>query len=300
MSAEAYKQWFKDSARRLRRGSLAPADRFAALKRAEQIRAAMRRSEREAFPAKISDRCPLDPQVLGVLERDGYKAEKLIFQTRPGVYATATCYVPTTGKKPFPAVLGVHGHWSGARRDPVVQARCIGLAKHGFVCLTLDAWGAGERGTTAGQNEYHGGLNGASLWPVSTPLHGLQLWDNVRALDYLQSRPDVDGLKLGCTGASGGGNQTTYLTAFDTRIQCGVPVCSVGTFESYLDTACCVDEVLLEGLEYAEEGDLLGIVAPRALMVVTASRDSFHFGPIASGQALDRAREYFKVFGARI
>jgi dienelactone hydrolase len=233
--------------------------------------------------------------VLGVLERDGYRVERMLLQTRPGCYATATAYIPTRGAGPFPAVLCVHGHWAGARRDPVVQSRCIGLAKLGFVAFTLDAWGAGERGTQIGQNEYHGGLLGASLWPAGTPLHGLQLFDNVRALDYLQSRADVDPKRLGCTGASGGGNQTTYLSAFDERVQCAVPVCSVGTFESYLSTACCVDEVLMGGLTFAEEGDLLGSIAPRALMVITAAKDVYHFAPEASAKALDRAKPYFRA-----
>lgn len=281
----------------MREGDVPPRTPAETARRAQQIRRRMRAAEGEALLPK-ENQAPLDAQVLGVLERDGYRVERLVFQTRPGCCATANTYVPAGKKGPFPAVLCVHGHWAGARRDPVVQARCIGLAKLGFFVLTLDAWGAGERGTRPGQNEYHGGLLGASLWPVGTPLHGLQLNDNVRALDYLQSRPEVDGSRIGCTGASGGGNQTTQISAFDERIRCAVPVCSVGTFASYLDTASCVDEVLDGALAFAEEGDLLGMVAPRALMVITASQDSYHFGPKASAEALERARPYFQSHGA--
>jgi len=293
--AEHLSTWFLDNWARLRGSDSPPATREEARRRAREIRKRIREAEQDALPAK---KCPLDPQVLGVLERDGYRVERLIFQTRPGCYATSTVYVPTGLKGRIPAVLNVHGHWAGARRDPVVQSRCIGLAKLGFVTLTLDAWGAGERGTQQGRNEYHGGLLGASLWPVGTPLHGLQLWDNIRALDYLQTRPEVEGKRLGCTGASGGGNQTTYLSAFDERVRCAVPVCSVGTYRDYLKIACCVDEVLLGGLTFAEEGDLLGIVAPRPLMVITASRDAYHFGPVSSGEAVDRARGYFRAHSA--
>ncbi len=292
-AVDRLKNWYLDAARALRESDPAPRSTQEASRRGAEIRARILVAE-GTWPA---EKAPLQPEVLGTLERDGYRIEKLIFQTRVGCYATASCYVPTRGKAPFPAVLCVHGHWPGARRDPVVQSRCVGLAKLGFVALTLDAWGAGERGTEIGQNEYHGGLLGASLWPIGTPLHGLQLYDNIRALDYLQSRRDVDGQRLGCTGASGGGNQTTYLSAFDERIQCAVPVCSVGTFTSYLTAACCVDEVLLGGLTFAEEGDLLGMVAPRALMVITASRDVPHFGPTIAAQALDRARPYFHAHG---
>ncbi|MFN3648468.1 MAG: alpha/beta hydrolase family protein [Armatimonadota bacterium] len=291
--AVGLRSWIDATARRLRAGQNPPATRAEALRLASRVREQMRRAEGE-WPR---EKAPLRPELLGTLERNGYRIEKLIFQTRPGCCATAHAYVPA-GRGPFPAVLCVHGHWQGARRDPTPQARCIGLAKLGFFVLTLDAWGAGERGTEPGVNEYHGGLLGASLWPVSTPLHGLQLYDNVRALDYLESRPEVDRRRIGCTGASGGGNQTTYLSAFDPRVRCAVPVCSVGTFESYLRAACCVDEVLRGGLTFAEEGDLLGMVAPRALMVITASKDVYHFGPEAARTALDRARPAFAAHEA--
>jgi dienelactone hydrolase len=291
--SETYQQWLKDTAHRLSTGHPIPSTAAEARSRAAEIR----RKIAEAEGSWPRDKAPLDPQVRGTLQRDGYRVEHLIFQTRAGCYATSSVYVPTSSPGPFPAVLCVHGHWRGARRDPVVQSRCIGLAKLGFVALTLDAWGAGERGSQIGSNEYHGGLLGSSLWPVGTPLHAMQLYDNVRALDYLQSRPDVIPGKIGCTGASGGGNQTTYISAFDERIQCAVPVCSVGTFESYLTTASCVDEVLLGGLTIAEEGDLLGMVAPRWLMIVTATRDAYHFGPGPSGEAFKRAQGWFRAQG---
>jgi cephalosporin-C deacetylase-like acetyl esterase len=294
--AESLHRWFIDRARKLRGGDELPRSPAEARTRGTAIRRRMQEAERAAYDASALS-LPFEPQVLKVLDRDGYRVENLIFQTRPGCFVTANTYLPATGSGPYPAVLCVHGHWAGARRDPVVQSRCIGLAKLGFVVLTLDAWGAGERGTKVGTNEYHGGLLGASLWPVGTPLHGLQLFDNVRALSYLQSRPEVDGKRLGCTGASGGGNQTTFLSAFDERIRCAVPVCSVGTWEDYLSAACCVDEVLADGLTFAEEGDLLGMVAPRALMVITASRDVYHFAPESAGRALQRARGYFSAHG---
>src|SRR4051812_21046451 len=87
--------------------------------------------------------CPLEPRVLGTLKRDGYRVEKLIFQTRPGVWMTANAYVPD-GEGKRPAILMVHGHWRGARVDPVVQSRCIGACKLGFFVLAVDAFGAGE------------------------------------------------------------------------------------------------------------------------------------------------------------
>src|SRR5204863_4850744 len=139
------------------------------------------------------------------------------------------------------------------------------------------AFGAGERYTSPAAGTYHGALYGSTLWPVGLTLSGVQVEDNRRAVDYLRGRPEVDGERLGVTGASGGGNQTMYAGALDERLQAVVPVCSVGTYQAYLSAACCVCEVLPGGLRMAEEGDVLALVAPRALMVVNATMDSFNF-----------------------
>ena len=89
--------------------------------------------------------CGLAPRQVGEIRRDGYRVEKIVFETRPGVLMTANAYVPDRKGK-LPAVLCVHGHWKGAKQDPVPQSRCIGLAKLGFFVLAVDAFGAGERG----------------------------------------------------------------------------------------------------------------------------------------------------------
>ncbi|HVS37722.1 MAG TPA: alpha/beta hydrolase family protein [Gemmataceae bacterium] len=114
--------------------------------------------------------CDLEPKIVGVLQRDGYRIEKLLFQSRPDVWVTAHTFVPEKTKGKVPAVLAVHGHWAWARRDPVVQARCLGLVKLGFFVLALDAFGAGERHPTPGKGAYHGALLGASLWPAGQTL----------------------------------------------------------------------------------------------------------------------------------
>jgi len=171
--------------------------------------------------------CPLEPKSHGELKRDGYRVEKITFQTRPGIRMTANLYLPDKKGK-LPAILMVHGHWKGAKQDPVVQSRCIGAAKLGYVVLCVDAFGAGERAIGTALGEYHGEMTAATLIPVGLPLSGLQVYENMRALDYLLTRPEVDGERIGITGASGGGNQTMYAGAFDTRFKCVVPVCSVG------------------------------------------------------------------------
>jgi dienelactone hydrolase len=246
------------------------------------------------FPDKPA---PLEPRELGVLKRDGYRIEKLLFTSRPGVQVTANVYVPDPAKGKLPAVLVVHGHWAGARRDPVVQARCLGLVKLGFFVLAVDAFGAGERHPDSAKGGYHGALLGATLWPTGQSLLGMQVYDNRRAVDYMLTRPEVDGDRLGITGASGGGNQTMYAGALDDRFKAVVPVCSVGNYQAYLKAACCVCEVLPGALRFTEEGDVLGLVAPRALMVINATKDAFQFSVGEAKKSLERTRAIFKLFG---
>ena len=238
------------------------------------------------------------PEVLGTIKRDGYAIERLTFQSRPGVRVTANLYRPDPAPGPRPAVLSVHGHWAWARIDPHVQARNIGLTKLGYVVLAVDAFGAGERAIDPRPGTYHGALDGASLWPAGVPLIGLQVYDNRRAVDYLISRPEVDPKRLAITGASGGGNQTLYAGATDDRFRAVVPVCGIGTYESYLTTGCCVCEMNVAGLTYADTGDILAMMAPRALLVISATKDAVQFSVGEAAKSVAHARTRYRALGA--
>ncbi|MBP88546.1 MAG: acetylxylan esterase [Planctomycetaceae bacterium] len=259
-------------------------------------RATLRQQLIRSWGGFPKERCPLEPRILGELKRDGYRLEKVVLQTRPGVLMTANAYVPD-GEGRQSAVLCVHGHWSGAKQDPVVQARCIGLAKLGFFVLSVDAFGAGERGLGMALGEYHGEMVAATLWPTGLALAGLQVYENMRAVDYLQSRPEVDPDRIGITGTSGGGNQTMYAGAIDERIKCVVPACSVGTYQSYLGVACCMCEVTPAALSYTEESGVLALVAPRGLMLINATRDSFQFSVGEAKKSLAAATQVFRLYG---
>ena len=244
----------------------------------QQRRTKLRENLLKAWGGFPETPCELAPRKLGEIQRDGYRVEKLIFQTRPGVWMTANAYVPDKAKtEKVPAILHVHGHWAGAKQDRVVQSRCIGSVKHGFFVLVVDAFGAGERGINEKLGEYHGEMTGATLFPIGLPLSGLQVYENMRAVDYLQTRPEVDGKHIGITGASGGGNQTMYAGAFDERFGCVVPTCSVGTYDSYLGAACCMCEVVPGAVRFTEEGDVLSLAAGRGAMITSATRDAFQF-----------------------
>ncbi len=261
-----------------------------------QRKADLRRRLQRAWGDFPAEPCALEPQVLGTLQRDGYRVEKVVLQTMPDVWMTANAYVPE-GEGKFPAVLCVHGHWRGAKQDPVVQSRCIGLAKLGFFVLVVDAFGAGERGLGEALGEYHGEMVGAMLFPVGLTLCGLQVYENMRAVDYLLARPEVDGARLGVTGASGGGNQTMYAGAWDERFSAVVPVCSVGNYQAYLGAACCMCEVVPAALTFTEEWGILALNAPRGLRVINATRDARQFSVPEAEKSLAGAKPVFALHG---
>lgn len=263
---------------------------------AQRRLAIVRKKLYEAWGGFPETPCELTPRLLGELDREGYKLEKLLLQTFPGVWMTAHAYVPKKEGK-LPAVLCVHGHWKEAKQAPAVQARCIGLAKHGFFVLAVDAFGAGERGVEEALGEYHGEMTAATLFPTGKPLSGIQVYENMRAVDYLQSRPEVDPEKIGITGASGGGNQTMYAGAWDSRFKAIVPVCSVGTYNSYLGAACCMCEVVPGAASWCCEGEILGLCAPRGLMIFNATKDARQFSVQEARKSIAVAQVFFDLAG---
>ncbi len=189
-----------------------------------------------AFPEKT----PLNPQLVDTLERDGYVVEKLLIESQPGFPVTVNLYRPPEVNEPLPAVLNPLGHWADGKAETVVQARGIGLARHGYVALVYDPIGQGERSQhwdsathtnpVESSTEQHAGAC-LPCWLTGQTVINHMVWDGVRMLDYLETRDDVDSSRIGCTGASGGGTFTMFITAFDDRITAAMPVCSTATYE---------------------------------------------------------------------
>ena len=289
---QEYLKFIKAQAKKLRSLDNPPATREEWDTRSRKLRGHLQRAF-GPFPEKP---CPLKPKVLGVLQRDGYRIEKILFQTLAGVRMTANAYVPDKPGK-HPALLAVHGHWRGARLDPVVQKRCIGSAKLGYFVLAVDAFGAGERGLNKKLGEYHGEMVAATLYPTGWTLAGLQVYENMRAVDYLSTRPEVDAKKIAISGSSGGGNQSMYAGAWDDRISAVVPVCSVGNYQAYLGVASCMCEVVPGALRFTEEGGILGLTAPRGLMVINVTKDGIQFSIPEAKKSLAFASKVYKVYG---
>jgi hypothetical protein len=240
---------------------------------------------------------PLDMKETGAVDMEGYTIKNIYFQTLPGVYATANLYIPD-GEGPFPAVINMHGHWREGKAAESVQSLGHSLAKNGYVCLAIDAFGSGERTTTHGDFEYHGANLGASLMNIGESLLGVQVADNMRAVDLLSSFGFVDADNIGATGASGGGNQTMWFAALDERIKAAVPIVSVGTFESAVMRSNCVCELLPEGLAFTESAGVLALFAPRALKMCNHKQDSNPtFFPEEMLRSYHNAKPVFELYG---
>jgi hypothetical protein len=241
---------------------------------------------------------PLEYKETGNYKKEGFSIKNIFFQTRPHVYATANLYIPD-GNGPFPAVVVAMGHSHNGKLYPEYQALGQTLAMHGYVAIAIDPWGAGERTTVHGEFEYHGANVGASLLNVGETLMGVQITDNMRAVDLLSSLSSVDSENIGATGASGGGNQVMWLAAVDERVKAVVPVVSVGTFQSYILNSNCICEALTGGLTYTEESAVLGLIAPRALKICNGLRDAnAAFHPQEMLRSFNGAKKIYGLYGA--
>ncbi|HZO84154.1 MAG TPA: acetylxylan esterase [Verrucomicrobiae bacterium] len=184
----------------------------------------------------MPERTPLEAAITGVIERDeGFRVEKLHFQSRPKLYVTGNLYVPKDAKPgaKLPAVLYVCGH-SGRGRDgnkAAFQHHGMWFATHGYVCLIIDTLQLGEIAAI-----HHGTYRYNRWWWQArgyTPA-GVECWNGIRALDYLQSRPEVDPDRIAVTGISGGGAATFWIAAADERVKVAVPVSGMGDLEDYV------------------------------------------------------------------
>jgi hypothetical protein len=251
----------------------------------------------EAMGVHADHALPLNLEITGEIACQGYRVQKICYQSRPDFYVTGNLYIPD-GEGPFPAVINMHGHWSQGRLAARVQQRGHLLAKCGYVCLCVDAFGSGERATRHGEFEYHGNNLGGSLLQLGETLMGVQVVDNMRGVDLLCSLPFVNATKIGATGGSGGGNQTMWLAAMDTRITAAVPVVSVGSFQSYVMCLNCICEALPTGLTFTEESGILALVAPRALKMCNGLQDcNPAFAPAEMLRSLREARKVYHALG---
>jgi len=214
----------------------------------------------------LPEKTPLRPQVFDERKHDDYSVAKVYFESLPGFFVTGNLYTPA-GPGPFPAVLLPHGHWTYGRLENTeissVPGSAISLARQGFVAFTYDMVGYDD----SRQLTHTFGGKRESLWGLS--LAGLQLWNGIRSLDFLQSRPEVDGERIGCAGASGGGTQTFLLAAVDERVKVAVPVNMISL---HMQGGCLCENP--PGLRLDTNNvELAATIAPRPLLMISATGD---------------------------
>ena len=247
------------------------------------------------FPEKT----PLNILITGIIQRDGYRIEKLIYESLPGYYVTSALFIPENLKGRAPAILNPIGHSTMSFRRDVYQHTIINLVQKGFIVFAYDPIGQGER------LQYYDNESGKSRFP-SNHEHsypGAQcfisgyspakyfIWDGIRGIDVLLSRPEVDPDRIGITGISGGGTSTTFISVFDDRILAAAPECFITNYNYLFKSEGPQDsEQNLFGLIYngLDHPDFIELRAPKPTLIMSTTRDFF---------SIQGARETFQEAG---
>jgi len=236
---------------------------------------------------KFPKKTPLNAKVTGVIQKDNYRVEKIIFESRPKFYVTAAMYIPNNLKEKTPAIIYTCGHSIIGIRTPVYQKVCINLVKKGFVVFAFDPVSQGERvqyfNTEIGKSIVGGctsehSYEGTQCFLIGESLAKNMIWDGIRAVDYLLTRPEVDPNRIGITGRSGGGTQSSYIAAFDSRIKAVAPENYITSFKRLWNTIGPQDaeQIFLYGIANGlDHADLLEVRAPKPAIEITTTRDFF-------------------------
>ncbi len=255
------------------------------------------------FPEKT----PLNARTTGMVERDAYRIEKVIFESRPGFPVTANLYLPKGGSRPRPGVVGTCGHSNNGKAGETYQSFAQGLARQGYVVFLFDPIGQGERlqVVTADLQPRKGvGVRehlhvGNQQFLVGEFLGAWRAWDGIRALDYLLTRPEVDPELIALTGNSGGGTDTAWLCGLESRWAMAAPGCFVTTFRRNLenelpaDTEQCPPRALALGLDHS---DFMAAMAPKPIILLDQEKD--YFDVRGHEEAFGRLRQIYRLLGA--
>lgn len=264
----------------------------------------------------LPERTPLNAKTIGSFERSGFRVEKVVYESRPNFHIPALLYIPKTGRPPYPGVLFQLGHSLNGKASDAYQKCCEGLARLGFLVLSFDTMGQGERtyypkagGTLTrlrSADEEHT-LPGRQMVLVGDTSTRLQAWDAVRSLDYLASHPLADPRRLATTGQSGGGTLSMFLAAVDDRLAAAAVSC--GNTENFAcagfnppgSTDDAEQNFLYSGPLGFDRWDLLYPLAPKPLLVLVSAKDFFGtYSPnyMASGrEEFDKLKRLYAALG---
>lgn len=256
----------------------------------------------------MPERTPLNARTTGSFERDGYKVEKVIYESRPNLFVSANLYKPKNGGGPFPAVLFQSGHYNEGKANPNYQRCCQGLAQLGFVVLAFDPMGQGERIAYPDSTGTHTRLQdvdsehtvpGKQMLLYGDTSTRYQLWDAIRSLDYLTSLAMVDAKRVASTGHSGGGTLTMLLAAADERLAAAAP--SMGNTENVAtvpfippgSTDDAEQDFVGSGPVGFDRWDLFYPFAPKPMLIWPSDRD--FYATYSSQYIADGWKEFQKL-----
>jgi len=233
------------------------------------------------FPA----RTPMNARTVGTIEEDGYRIEKVIFASQPNHHVTANLYLPDVETR-VPGVVVSSGHSRTAKTADYNQRFGIMMARHGMAALCFDPIGQGERSQIlddSGQPQFDSTTTEHFLVGVGSILVGrntarYRIWDAMRAIDYLSSRPEVDPERIGFTGCSGGGTLTSYVMALDERVACAAPACYLTNFQRLLETIGPQDaeQNIFGQIGFGlDHPDYVLLRAPRPTLISATTEDFF-------------------------
>jgi cephalosporin-C deacetylase-like acetyl esterase len=251
---------------------------------------------------------PLHARVTGNIHGDSFTIEKVIYESLPGFFITANLYRPNQAGR-YPGVLLQSGHTQEGK--PESQRLAINLALKGFVVLAFDPMGGGEREQTYSKELDRSAAGWTTMEHLQAEAQTLLLgqgmaryfiWDAMRSLDYLASRPDVDASRIGAVGCSGGGALTAYIGALDARVKAVAPACSTNSFElefgrdrpmGEFHAEMSLPGFLAAGLDTA---DFVELAAPKPWMILATEGD--YFTPDAAKIVYQEARAWYRLFHA--
>ena len=266
----------------------------------EYVRAAKKRLlETFDFP----ERTPLEPQITGKVRRPGYTIEKIIIESRPGFFVTMNFYLPDNIDGKIPAMMIVSGHAEEGKSYCNYQALCHTFVQNGCAALIVDPIHQGERMQLrdAGKHDLcdtHNIIN-RHLKSLGDYFGSWRVWDGIRAMDYLCSRPEIDTSKIGITGNSGGGTMTTLLSAVDSRYAAAAPGCYITSFLRNVENELPADgEQMYPGFaaDGGEMADLIIASAPRPFTVLAQALDQFD--PRGARESFAEAGKIYGLLGA--
>jgi cephalosporin-C deacetylase-like acetyl esterase len=252
------------------------------------------------FPAKEA----LNAKVLKVSQEKGFRVEKIIFESLPKRYVTANLYLPD-GNGPFPASLELCGHGMGGKMG---SAEAVLMALNGIAVMVVDPIGQGERvqlldengkAATRGSTTEHTLLNGGCTL-VGSSLVAYEWWDNHRAIDYLETRADIDKNRLGAYGSSGGGTQTAYLIGLEDRLKAACICSYFSQRERVLELSGPSDgcqHIAGEGSAHIEIADWVTMFAPKPVLIMSGLYDFVDYWGAVQG--VHQLQKQYEVLGAK-